>query len=165
MVKKVFTRHPLPHTTAPIERKDAFSDIDEEEELPEGGSKLVIVVFIVLIGLGIGTGYVLSQKFSGGTTVTTNGTTTVSTNGKKSVGVSDTSTFKDSATGTIEAGGMSGEGTHQLVRDGGPSQTVYLISSVVDLDQFVGKKVTVWGQTMAAKKVPWLMDVGRVDTE
>ena len=61
-------------------------------------------------------------------------------------------TFKDTAIGVIQKGGTDGEGTHQLIRTGGPSQTVTLISSVIDLDQYVGKKVKVYGQTLAAQK-------------
>ena len=57
---------------------------------------------------------------------------------------------------------VNGEGTHKLIRDGGPSQTVYLISSVIDMSEFVGKKVQVWGETIDAQKAGWLMDVGRV---
>ncbi|MBI2008472.1 hypothetical protein HYS82_02340, partial [Candidatus Amesbacteria bacterium] len=44
------------------------------------------------------------------------------------VGSTDTQTFRDTATGTLESCGLNGEGTHKLLRDGGPSQTVYLIS-------------------------------------
>lgn len=77
-------------------------------------------------------------------------------------GSSDTEKFKDTATGVLEAGGIDGEGTHKLTREGGPSQTVYLTSSVLDLDQFVGKKVQIWGETFQAQKAGWLMDVGRI---
>jgi len=77
-------------------------------------------------------------------------------------GSNDTSKFKDTATGVLESGGLDGEGTHKLTREGGPSQTVYLTSSVLDLDQFVGKKVQVWGETFTGQKAGWLMDVGRI---
>ncbi len=122
--------------------------------------KTIFAVYIVLIVLGVGTGYLLSR----GTGSSKNAPVTGSmlTTGS-AVGISDETTFKDSAEGTIEAGGADGEGTHKLIRDGGPSQTVYLISSVVDLDEFIGKKVKVWGQTQAAKSVAWLMDVGKVE--
>jgi hypothetical protein len=137
--------------------------IDEINSQNDSNMKKVIYpVYIILIILGIGTGYILSGK--GAQTSTSVKTNQVITTGKV-VGSTDTSTFKDSAVGTVQKGGLGGEGTHQLVRDGGPSQTVYLISSVVDLDQFVGKKVKVWGQTMAAQKVAWLMDVGKVEQE
>lgn len=121
---------------------------------------IVLAVYVVLLLLGVGTGYLLSQKGSGpmapkGTPITT----------AKVVGVQDASTFKDCATGTLEKGGSDGEGTHKLIREGGPSQTAYLVSSVVDLDQYDSLHVKVCGQTMAAKKVTWLMDVGRLEME
>jgi len=118
--------------------------------------RVVLAVYVVLVLLGVGTGYLLSRSGAAGPSV-------IQTD--KVSGSTDTKTFKDSAEGTIEKDGAAGEGTHQLVRDGGPSQTVTLISSVVDLDLFAGKKVKVWGQTMAAKKVAWLMDVGKVELQ
>jgi len=33
---------------------------------------------------------------------------------------------------------------------------------VIDLEKFVGRKVKVWGQTFAAQKAGWLMDVGKL---
>lgn len=76
-------------------------------------------------------------------------------------GSADETMFKDPATGVIDKGGFNGEGTHQLVRTGGVSQTVYLTSSTIDLDLLVGHEVTIWGQTFKGQKVGWLMDVGR----
>lgn len=78
------------------------------------------------------------------------------------IGSADEKTFRDNATGVIEAGGIDGEGSHKLLREGGPSQTAYLTSSVVDLDEFVDHKVEVWGETFAAQQAGWLMDIGRV---
>ena len=120
-----------------------------------------IVVYIALIALGLGTGYLMTRN-----TKTTNTQPNESSNMVKTdkvEGVSDTKNFKDSAEGVMEKGGINGEGTHKLVRDGGPSQTAYLVSSVIDLDTYVGKKVKVWGETFAAKKASWLMDVGKVE--
>ncbi|MEI6690947.1 MAG: hypothetical protein WCL07_04335 [bacterium] len=77
-------------------------------------------------------------------------------------GSKDESNFPDQAEGVLVAGGVSGEGSHHLVRPGGVSQNVYLSSSVVDLDTVIGTKVQVWGQTMGAKKAGWLIDVGRL---
>jgi len=138
----------------------------DKEGLPQEEKKdnrIVFAVFGVLILLGVATGYFLSRN---GKTISTGGAAkTETTPGANAVGSSDTKTFKDFAEGTLEKGGLDNEGTHNLVRDGGPSQTVYLISSVVDLDEYVGKKVKVWGQTMAAKKAPWLMDVGKVEAQ
>lgn len=123
--------------------------------------KTIIGVYVALVLLGVGTGYLLSR--TGGAVGT--GTTPGNVNSAKVSGSTDTTTFKDSAVGVIQKGGTDGEGTHSLIRDGGPSQTVTLISSVVDLDQYIGKKVKVFGQTMAAKKAAWLMDVGRVELQ
>ena len=77
-------------------------------------------------------------------------------------GTNDTSTFKDEAEGILQKGGIGGEGTHHLVRGANSSQWVYLTSSVVDLDMFVGDSVHVWGQTNTGKKAGWLMDIGKL---
>jgi hypothetical protein len=82
---------------------------------------------------------------------------------EKIVGSTDSKIFKDSTEGILKKGGIDGEGTHHLVRKGGPDQTAYLTSSVIDMDQFVGKKVKVWGETFKAEKAGWLMDVGRLE--
>jgi len=138
------------------EKKSLVQDIEEHSTM-KMNSKIVIGVYVLLVLLGVCTGYVLAIR--GSLSVAAPGT--VKTD--KVVGSSDSKTFKDSAEGTLEAGGAAAEGSHKLIREGGPSQTAYLVSSVVDLDEFVGKKVRVWGQTMAAKKVSWLMDVGKVE--
>lgn len=78
------------------------------------------------------------------------------------VGSADEKIFKDKAEGVIEKGTTSGEGSHSLLRSGGASKTANLTSSVIDLDQFVGMRVEVWGETFAAQKSGWLMDVGRI---
>lgn len=80
----------------------------------------------------------------------------------REIGSKDEQTFRDKAEGVLEEGGTGGEGTHHLVRSGGPSQNVYLTSSVIDLDELVGKKVEVWGETFKGEKAGWLMDVGRI---
>lgn len=124
---------------------------------------LPALVIIAVIVAGMGTGWTLSQ---GGSEVSRDKTAAAPgaeiEEGGKEVGLEDTATFRDRAEGVLEEGGIDGEGTHHLVRDGGPSQNVYLTSSVVDLDQFVGKKIEVWGETIGAEKAGWLMDVGRV---
>src|SRR5690606_34753788 len=78
------------------------------------------------------------------------------------IGTKD-NTFKDSAEGVLVKGGIDGEGSHHLMRPGGPAQNVYLTSSVLDLDELENHKVKVWGETFAAQKAGWLMDVGRVE--
>ncbi len=124
------------------------------QRIPE---KLIPVLLVVaIIGAGVLTGFFLSKKVASPTMAP--GTVQEG----KEVGSPDIKTFKDTATGVIEKGGLNGEGTHKLIREGGPSQTAYLTSSIIDLDQFVGKKVQVWGETFKGQKAAWLMDVGRV---
>lgn len=124
---------------------------------------IIFLTFFVVILVGLGAGFIFSQSKAKGTSTTT------STNGLTSVtkgtvyGSTDTATFKDEATGTVQNGGINGEGQFHLVRPGGDSQNVYMTSSLVDLSQFVGHKVNVWGQTQTAKTAGWLMDVGKVE--
>lgn len=123
--------------------------------------KVLIIGSVVVILVGVLAGYLLSRYGKSGIMgAAVDQGKTVSTSTEK--GITDSSTFSDVATGTIEKGGLGADGTHKLVRDGGSSQTVYLISSVVDLDEFVGKKIEVHGQTVKAQKAAWLMDVGYV---
>jgi hypothetical protein len=133
-------------------------------EIPKGINKALVVFLIVLmVGLGIVSGYFFTGRNR--VAITSGGTGVVAESSiikGAEFGLKDESTFKDTAMGTVEAGGIDSEGTHKLLREGGPSQTVYLISSVLDLDQFVGKKVQVWGETNKAQKAAWLMDVGKV---
>lgn len=78
-------------------------------------------------------------------------------------GIGDESKFeKETPEGVLVEGGLDGEGTHHLDRGAGPDKMVYLTSSVINLDNWVGKKVRVWGNTMTAQKAPWLMDVGKI---
>lgn len=148
--------HPQENVLRSLDQKNVPDEIRNTKK----DAVVVLVVYVILMLLGIGTGYLLSQKGAGplapkGIPVATD----------KVVGVQDASTFKDCATGKLEKDGLDGEGTHKLIRDGGPSQTAYLISSIVDLDQYVGLTVKACGQTLAAKKVSWLMDVGRLELE
>ncbi len=129
-----------------------------------------IVSFVVVLVLGLGTGYLLKNRTNLG--ATRNSGPVIARNvpeaGVKEgdiIGIQDTGSFKDSSTGVLQKGGLDGEGSHNLLRPGGLSQTVYLTSSVVDLDAFVGHQVTVWGETFKGQKAGWLMDVGRVKVE
>ena len=128
--------------------------------------KRAIVLGVVAILAGIGTGFggfKLKQKVSGnGSPTATQQVAGDVVNNGDVFGVKDDQTFKDSAEGYLEQGGLDGEGSHQLLREGGPSQTVYLTSSITDLDKLVGMQVKVWGETFKGQKVGWLMDVGRV---
>jgi hypothetical protein len=123
-----------------------------------------IAILLVIVLLGIGTGYVLSAKKNGTITNTAN-LTKGSIQKGQTYGSNDTQTFKDTAEGVMKNGGIGGEGQYHLERPGGASQNVYLTSSIVDLSLFIDHTVKVWGQTQTAQKAGWLMDVGKVEVE
>jgi len=123
---------------------------------------VLISGFIVIVLLGVLTGFLVSRSTAKQNVSGASGTA-MEKGDNNLFGSADTSVFKDTAQGDLEKGGIDGEGTHKLIRPGGESQTVYLTSSVLNLDKFTGKKVKVWGATFAAKKAGWLMDVGRVE--
>lgn len=123
----------------------------------------IIAGVLAVIALGALSGYGLFNLKGGGGAkklkTEVSGTAAVG----ESYGVTDTKVFTDSAEGEVTAGGVDGEGSHHLIREGGESQNVYLTSSIIDLNQFIGRKVKVWGQTFEAQKAGWLMDVGRLE--
>jgi hypothetical protein len=158
-----FNDTPAP-AAEPAEVKPVLKPV--ETRSAPAGKKLPLGMILgaaVIIAAGVGSGYFLAQR--GGGVAGIKSAAEVAQTGIKVgdvVGSADETVFKDNATGMLDRGGIDGEGSHQLVREGGESQTVYLTSSVVDLEQFVGHKVQVWGETFAAQKAGWLMDVGRV---
>lgn len=130
-----------------------------------GNFRLLLLGFVV-IALGVGAGYLLTNLQGGAISMSPAPGSTVSKSTLKIgavYGSNDTNTFKDTAEGVMTAGGINGEGQYHLVRPGGDSQNVYMTSSLVDLSLFVGRKVKVWGQTQKAQSAGWLMDVGRVE--
>ena len=121
-----------------------------------------ILPWVLLILFGVATGYGLSRmnpaagvpkKFKSVEEGVTAGST---------YGIDDEKAFSDSAEGQLTEGGIDGEGSHHLTRPGGESQNVYLTSSIIDLDQFVGRSIKVWGATFEAQQAGWLMDIGRL---
>jgi hypothetical protein len=131
--------------------------------------KVPLILALVAIGLGVLTGIGASRLTAksgtnplGGTKAPMSQVATGSVAAGDVFGIQDEKTFKDSAEGYLEIGGLDGEGSHKLIRPGGDSQTVYLTSSVTDLDKFDGMSVKVWGETFKGQKAGWLMDVGRV---
>lgn len=123
-------------------------------------AKLILGIAGLAVILGILTGYILSTKN------TSSGVSPLSV-GTAKTAQQDTRTFKDFAEGTIKVKPQPSdpqeysEGTHLLMRDN--AVPVALTSSVIDLSQYEGKKVKVFGETQKALKEGWLMDVGRVD--
>ncbi len=139
-----------------------------KESIKAAFTPKVITLLLVVVLVGVVSGYFFSNK-GGSTTGTTSGGILNTSSGSVAkgtvVGSTDTKTFSDTAEGTLQAGGIDGEGAYHLVRPGGDSQTVYLTSSIVDLSKFINQKIKVWGQTQAAQHAGWLMDVGRVEVE
>lgn len=126
----------------------------------------VLILFVVVILLGVGSGYLLaSHKTTMLPTASTSGVSGSSVVVGATYGSGDTATFKDTAEGVLQKGGIGPDGQYHLVRPGGASQYVYLTSSLVDLSQFIGHKVKVWGQTQKGQEAGWLMDVGRVEVQ
>lgn len=149
-----------------IKEMDTNTKVNLVKKLPSNfkmNALLIGVAFLVVIG-GIGTGYLLSnvgkKTDSSDSMKAATGDKQVSDN--NSAGVEDESAFPDNAQGVLTEGGIDGEGTHHLDRGLGPTKHVYLTSTVIDLESFVGKKVEVWGQTVTAQKAGWLMDVGKI---
>ena len=141
-----------------------FSGSDTKITSNSAFHKGPIILFLILAVLGIATGYLLSKTQGAGLIGGPSSPLSKIGGPQKgqTFGSEDSKTFKDSAEGTLREGGIDGEGAYHLERPGGESQNVYLTSSVLDLSQFMGKKVKVWGETHAAEKAGWLMDVGRL---
>ena len=114
------------------------------------------IFLVAVVVVGVLSGFIFSK-----TKKTTQTQENIKT--EKMAGIADKKTFKDKAEGILKEGGADGEGSFHLERPGGASQNVYLTSSTVDLSQYQGKKVRVWGETFSAQKAGWLMDVGLVE--
>lgn len=118
---------------------------------------LLVISAVSIVLLGSGLGLLISQKKSS----RVEGTSTeqlIQTD--KQAGIKDCK--GDRAIGVLEKTSGKEQGTHKLIRDGGPSQTVYMVSSVVDLDGYVGKKMEVCGDTQKLQGVSWFMDVAQI---
>lgn len=126
------------------------------------GKFLPVIATLVILAAGVGTGLVFSSRAKSAAISSDIGSENVT----KEVKESFAQTFRDEAEGTVETNDnldKYAQGTHKLIRPGGESQTAYLTSSVLDLDQYTGKKVKVFGETFGSSQVGWLMDVGKVE--
>lgn len=124
---------------------------------------LPIIIIIVFVGAGIFTGLVLSSRSKSVQNVKTALEEEDLTPEQKQ---SFNQTFRDEAEGIIEKNDdleKYGQGTHKLIRPGGEDQTAYLVSSVLDLEPYEGKKVKVSGETFGSSQVGWFLDVGKVE--
>jgi hypothetical protein len=123
---------------------------------------LIILVAISLIS-GVATGFVLAKN---------NPKSGISAASPETIKAAKESgevakNCKDFDEGTLKAKGKAednteySEGTHLLDRPG--KTPVTLTSSYVDLSQYEGKKVKVFGETQKALKAGWLMDVCKIE--
>lgn len=126
-------------------------------------NKFFVAILVLSIVLGLGAGYILAKD---------NKTTPVTSSAvpkNPQAAQEFNQNFSDFAEGVIQSKPTPAdpnsytEGTNILVRQG--AVPVYLTSSVVDLNQYIGKKVKVFGETQKALTVGWLMDVGKVQVE
>lgn len=125
---------------------------------------LPVVVIIIIVLAGVLTGIVISSRNKNALIAQKAAVSeeNLSPDQKKSFN----QTFRDSAEGIIQKNDKLdkyAQGSHLLIRPGGDDQTAFLTSTVLDLDQYVGKKVKVYGETFGSSQVGWLMDVGKVE--
>lgn len=124
---------------------------------------LPIILIIVIVSAGIFSGLVFSSR-SKSSQLGSAGINEANLSPEQKQSFNQT--FRDEAEGTIEKNAEMdkyAQGTHKLLRPGGESQTAYLTSSTLDLDDYNGKKVKVFGETFGSSQVGWLMDVGKVE--
>lgn len=154
-----------PNTTPPAAAQTPISKIPlravpSRENLAKAAPFLIV---LAIVAAGIFSGLVASSR----------GKSAASSSIKEEeltpeVKQSFAQTFRDEAEGTIEKNAefdTYAQGTHKLLRPGGEDQTAFLTSSVLDLDEYVGKKVKVFGETFGSSQVGWLMDVGKVEVQ
>lgn len=158
----VADQHSEPQTSkvVPPLKTDLIKKIPNKDM--KNNAKLIITAVLVVLA-GVGTGWFLSGGTMGKESASpVEDVAPGAEKSKTEAGIADESTFRDSAEGILVAGGIDGEGTHHLDRNLGEEKYVYLTSTVIDLESFVGKKVQVWGETVTARKAGWLMDVGKI---
>jgi len=136
----------------------------ERWDMKKASKPVIIVAAVIAITAGVATGWgAKNLQQTGGNNDTSVQPITGATIKAGDVFGSNNEVFKDSAEGYLEKGGIDGEGSHKLLRSGGVSQTVYLTSSVTDLDKFIGMEIKVWGETYQGQQAGWLMDVGKIE--
>lgn len=145
----------------------SFPDSNILKSFPKDSRKsklLTVLATVLVVFMGVGSGWIFSGAFGGYSFRQEEESKAPNTKESQTeAGISDESLFESQTPeGILVEGGIEGEGTHHLERPGGPSQNVYLTSSVIDLQSFVGKKVRVWGNTLSGVKAGWLMEVGKI---
>jgi hypothetical protein len=142
---------------------DTNQPVHDHQVMKGFSTPITVAIFILAIVIGTGTGYMIAGGGKDGGPTLLPGKMAGDKNSEKSSGVRDDAKFPDTAEGVLKEGGIDGEGNFHLQRPGGESQNVYLTSSIVDLSEYIGKKIKVHGQTFEAEKAGWLMDVGYVE--
>ncbi len=152
----------------------AINDMESSNMLPPRTNNIILPILLILgIFGGLFLGYTLAKKqllLAGegnpalaGDKLAQNPESASAVKVGDVFGARDEKTFTDQAEGILQPGGIDGEGSHHIERGSNASQWVYVTSSITDLNNYVGHKVKVWGQTNAGKKAGWLMDVGRLE--
>lgn len=121
---------------------------------------IILLIVILLLGVLTGFGISAATKYK---TYTPSVEGISKTKPKQVVGLANKEMFKDKAEGILRKGGIEGEGNFHLERPGGPSRNVYITSTTLDLSEFLGKRIRVWGETFKGQKAGWLMDAGYVE--
>lgn len=139
----------------PVESK--FSNSISKKFVP-------VVIVVVIITAGIYSGLVLSSLGKQKAAAVGNSTESEELTPEQEQTLQVVT--RDEAEGTLEKNDKldeTAQGQWKLIRPGGESQTAYLTSSYLDLDEYVGKNVKVKGESLGSDKVGWLLDVATVE--
>lgn len=174
-LKQINLQEPSPSTNTnqsqePTQPMSTLESPTKSNPRSSSASKARLVAVSLAVVAGLVVGFIIAQNRLKSTATTTADSSGMTQNPESAsdikvgqvFGSQDEESFRDPATGIIQPGGIKGEGSHHLERGTDESQWVYLTSSVVDLDLFVGTEVDVWGETFQGKSAGWLMDVGRL---
>ena len=159
--KPTQTQNTVPTTgvvAKPLSTSSVMQSFSSPKHSVSGVKSLLILLLMVVLGMGAGYGASLITARTG-TSILPQALNPNAPMKGKMYGNGDAAVFKDTAEGVVKGGGIEGEGQYHLVRPGGDSQNVYMTSSDIDLSQFIGEKIKVWGQTQKAQKAGWLMAV------
>jgi hypothetical protein len=146
--------------------KQIFHKLESNNKATIPQPAITILIVSATIILAVFSGNIVSDlliKNSNSSNLPEYATDKQMTSGK--YGKKDNKMCPDQAEGVLKKGGIENEGTHHLTRKGGDSQNVYLTSSTIDMDELVGKKVEVWGNTYAAQQAGWLMDACYIEVK
>lgn len=114
------------------------------------------VVLAMVLGIGSGMGLYNSDIFASNSNATEEQITE-----NENIDV-DESMLQEQVFGTLNEGGVNGEGTHHIETEQGK---VALLSTSIYLDPFAGKQVTVWGLSVGSPNVDWLIDVAKIKVQ